>query len=194
MLASSRAPTDVQQGGMIITSRRSSPPGGRPKAALMPKGSAKTTVEPRAASEATEGDGELSPRAWRHRPAWWLQAGQLVSGKIPQTLKWNRRCLASIMPSTIVDACKAREHCPPPSSDSNASSRTTAFVSITIDEIKPGAPKGLVEVQGGRCLERTGTTTTTKGSHTGRERAIQQRCKVCLKNRAEEDKTRHRRA
>jgi hypothetical protein len=114
--------------------------------------------------------------------------------KFHKTPKWNRRCLVSILSSTIVGAYKAREHHFPPSSDSNAPSRITAFVSKAIGEIKPGSPKGLVEVQGGFHLtERTGTTTITRGGHVGRECAIQQRYKACLKNRAEGDKTRCRR-
>jgi hypothetical protein len=46
-------------------------------------------------------------------------------------------------------------------------------VSKVIDEIKPGAPKGLVEVQDGCYLEKIGTREVTKGSHVGRECAIQ---------------------
>ena len=115
--------------------------------------------------------------------------GNLCLEKFHKTLKWNRRCLVSILSSTIVDAYKAHEHHFPPSLDSNASSRITACVSKVIDEIKPGAPQGLVEVQDGCYLERMGTKEVTKGNHVGREHAIQQRCKVCLKNRAEGDKS-----
>jgi hypothetical protein len=50
LFTSFRAPTSLQLGGTIIISRRSSPRGGRQKAALKPKGSASTTMEPRSTS------------------------------------------------------------------------------------------------------------------------------------------------
>jgi hypothetical protein len=135
------------------------------------------------------------PRAWRHRrPARWLQAGQLVSGKIPQNAQVEPPLLGF---NLVFHDCGClqgmRAPPPPPSSDSNASSRVTARASKVIGEIKPGAPEGLVEVQGGCYLEKIGTRQVTKGSHVGRECGVQQRCKVCLKNRADGGKSRRRR-
>ena len=122
-----------------------------------------------------------------------FRQGNLRLEKFHKTLKWNRRCLVSILSSTMVDAFKAYEYHFPPSADSNASSRITGFVAKVIDKIKPGATHGLSEVQEGCYLEKIGTTTSIKGKNLGREYAIQQRCKICQRNRPDGDKTRCRR-